>query len=691
MRRVLLRSAAVFIVGAAVLAGILYYASTVDGRPPAVDSISLTQHLSTDDTVALTTSSLDVSFSEPVDTDTAESAFRLDPAVRGSFSWSGSTMVFTPIDPLPLQTQFSASIGPGVRDRAGNTSSQASQPFDFTTVGQPRVIGSDPDDGARQVALDAPITITFSTLMDTASVSDALTVKPEMDFRLRWSGEQLTIVPSQPLEPGRSYFIRIGEGAEAIGGASLARPFALRFWTVPAGIEPVRLVPAGDAQGIAVTTPIAIFFDRAIDPASVSNELLTTTPSIAGTLELIAPPGAAGMSDQAARILRFQPSGPLPPNTTFEVTLSGDLRSADGAPLVRPVSWSFITGAPTPTLGNQILFLSDRSGVSNLWAMNPEGTGQHQLSAELSDVVSYAVAPDGASFVVGDGAGLVEQRADGSSRRVLTQDGHLEFDAAYSPDGGQIVFGRADALTGASEGLWVRAQGGGDETRVELPDELTATPLPSATPGEAAPLLRAPVYSPDGGALAFVVGAERVGVLELPSARLTTVPFDATATPVWLPDSSGVLLNGLPADVQPGAPPSPGQPLLPISAATRGLSGADLGGLRLVRLDRSGTTTVDIGLPFGAALPAVDGDGLIAYLQLGTPPAGDGGSVWVTRDGEGSGSRVTPPGVAVASVGFAPDPSRVVVARPEGIWIFEVRTQTGVQRSPDGWQPRWIP
>jgi hypothetical protein len=152
-----------------------------------------------------------------------------------------------------------------------------------------------------------------------------------------------------------------------------------------------------------------------------------------------------------------------------------------------------------------------------------------------------------------------------------------------------------------------------------------------------------------------------------------------------------VLLNGLPADVQPGTWPSPGQPLLPISPATRGVSGADLGGLRVVRLDRSGTTAVDMGLPFGAALPAVDGDGLIAYLQLGTPPTGDGGSVWVTSDGEGSGSRVTPPGVTVGSVGFAPDPSRVVVARPEGIWIFEVRTQTGVQRSPDGWQPRWIP
>jgi len=46
---------AVLALGFAALAGILYYASTVDGRPPTVVAISLTQHLSGDAEQALTT------------------------------------------------------------------------------------------------------------------------------------------------------------------------------------------------------------------------------------------------------------------------------------------------------------------------------------------------------------------------------------------------------------------------------------------------------------------------------------------------------------------------------------------------------------------------------------------------------------------------------------------------------------
>jgi hypothetical protein len=398
------------------------------------------------------------------------------------------------------------------------------------------VVASTPTDAASDVPLDAPVVLTFSTLMDTASVGDALSVSPRFVYRLRWAGEQLSIVPAQPLEAGRGYVVRIDARAQDVGGATLSSPFILRFTTVPAGLEPATVVPADGTQGISVSSSIAVFFDRPLDPATVNNDLFEITPAVAGSVEAVAPPGAAGLDDDARRVLRFQPSGPLPPNTTFEVTLSGDLRATDGARLVEPLTWSFLTGAPTPVLGNQIVFLSDRSGVTNLWAMSPEGTGQRQLSSELSEIVSYAVAPNGRSFVVGDGARLVEQHTDGGARRVLTEDGHLEFDPAYSPDGTQIVFGRADAQTGASEGLWLRTAGGGDPTRLSLPDELTASPTPSveASGDASVPLLRAPSFSPDGGALAFAIGATRLGVLELPAARLTTAPFTATSPPVWL-------------------------------------------------------------------------------------------------------------------------------------------------------------
>ena len=213
---------------------------------------------------------------------------------------------------------------------------------------------------------------------------------------------------------------------------------------------------------------------------------------------MVEAPGAAGLAEPGLRVLRFLPSGQLQANTTYEVTLATGLVGTDGAALAEPITWRFTTGAPLASLSNQIVFLSDRSGIDNLWAMNPDGTGQRQLSAELSPITMYAVAPDGRSLIVGDGARLVTQQADGGGRQTLTPDGVLEIDPAYSPNGSQIAFGRVDPLTGAGLGLWTRSAAGGDAAPVVLPEELVATsptPVPSGVAPEPAPILRAPRYS----------------------------------------------------------------------------------------------------------------------------------------------------------------------------------------------------
>ncbi|HET9539886.1 MAG TPA: hypothetical protein VFQ46_04745, partial [Candidatus Limnocylindria bacterium] len=68
----ILRSFVAFAIGLVVLGGILFVATTVDGRPPAVDRFGLTHHLSSNDDVALTTTSIQVVFSEGVDHASAE-------------------------------------------------------------------------------------------------------------------------------------------------------------------------------------------------------------------------------------------------------------------------------------------------------------------------------------------------------------------------------------------------------------------------------------------------------------------------------------------------------------------------------------------------------------------------------------------------------------------------------------------
>lgn len=698
-RAVPFRPVAVFGIGLAVLAGILYYASTVDGRPPAVRTISLTQHLAADPVTALTTTSIEVDFSEPVVHGTAQAAFEISPAVGGSFSWSGATMTFTPASRLPLRTDFEVTIGPGITDRAGNETGGGTASFRFTTVGNPSVVEADPPDGAPGVPLDASIVIDFSTLMDTASVERALEIAPAIEVRLRWSRERLTIVPVAPFDANRRYALTIGVGARDQAGTPLGGPYRLSFRTVSSGLEPTAIVPADGVAGVAVTTPIAIVFDRALDPDSARDELLTITPQVAGSLDVVASPGAAGLVDGSLRVLRFLPSGPLDANTTYEVSLGPGLVGADGAGLPAGLSWTFTTGSPTATLSNQVVFLSDRAGIANLWAMNADGTNQRQLSAELSPVTEYDVAPDGRSLVLGDGAAIVWQRADGSARNVLTDAGVVEFDPAFAPDGGLLTFGRADPVLGTGLGLWTRNADGSDPQPVELPEDETATASPTAA--VRVPLLRAPRLSPDGTALAFVDEAGRVAILDLELKEVSAAPYLALSAPLWLPDSSGVLIAGLATTPGVGSRAyPPGTPVPLLDPAARDLSEAELQAVRIGLLGRFTSSVKATAFGPGTARPAVDAVGRIAFIRL---EAGNAlaGTLWLSGTVDDPGDEMMrDPGAQAGSASFAPERNTMVLGRVAspgdaldegGVWLLSLVSGEAQQISTDGWQSRWLP
>jgi len=696
VRPVLLRSVLVIAVGGLVLAGILYYASTVDGKPPRVDRISLTQYAVADETQALATTTIEVEFSEPVRTAGAEQAFHIDPTVAGQFAWAGTTMTFTPAERLPLQTSYRVWVAAGVQDIAGNAMAQDSDPFAFTTVGPPAVAATDPADGAIDVGLDGPIVIEFTTLMDTASVERSLAVSPGFALEASWDAERLVLAPTDQLAEGTHYFITIGTDARDSTGTPLAAPFRFAFTTTRSPLEPTLLMPAPETDGVATTTPIAIFFDREIDPDTVAAADLSIEPSVAGSLQLIAAPGAEGMRDPTRRIVRFQPSAPLKPNTTYRVVFDPGAVATDGAEMSQPVEWSFTTGAPLATLSNQILFLSDRAGVANLWAMNPDGSAQRQLSSELSPVISYAAAPDGRRYLVGDGGVLVLENANGSGRVVLTAADALEYDPAWSPDGTRFAFGRTDRASGIGEGLWLRDEDGGGATRIQLPPELrpagAPTPLPRPTGLEAGELLRAPRFSPDGGALAFIDLSGSIDVLELPAARLTTAPYVAIGPPVWFRDSTGVLVTGI--DGAPIEGPAAGEPAPDLSAGGLGLTAAQLASLHLGQLDRGAASVDRLDLPGPALRPALSRTQLL-FVLADPSAAGGSGALWLADDpfvARADKRLLDDGGADVVSATFGNEPDAIVAARlDDGIWRVDATTGEGVRLSPDGWLPTWLP
>jgi hypothetical protein len=692
VRGVGLRTIGVIALGAAVLAAVLFVATTVDARAPQVLEIRITQPAGDDPQLALTTTSIEVTFNEPVVTNAAQRAFEIEPRVTGAISWSGPTLTFTPDEPLPLETGFVVTIAAGVSDPAGNRMAEPSEPFNFETAGRPQVVASNPEDGATGVPLGGPIELTFSSLMDTASVESALTFTPAFAHELRWTGQTLTIVPTSELEPDRRYQVRLADRASDIAGVGLEREWELSFRTVSSALRPSVVVPADGTDGIALTTPIALLFDEPIDPESASSELVTVSPEVPGSVEVVDSPNGP-----AAGVLRFTPSAPLPANTTFSVSLAPGLRSADGDLLAVPTDWSFTTGSPFSTLSNQVIYLSDRAGISNLWAMNADGTGRRQLSAELSPILDYAPAPDGRTFIVGDGRQLVLQAADGRERRVLTEEGVIEFDASYAADGRSIVFGRADAATGRGLGIWVRDADGSDPEPLRLPNDLLPTPHPSASGESPSPavagLQRAPRLAPDGDAVAFVDAEGRLVIADLTSEGWVRANLNVAGPPIWLSDASGVLTG---TTREPLVENSSEATIGPLDAA----DAQDPGVLELVVVDRDDGEVRPTLFGPGAIRPAIAADGSVAYIQI------DDGRV---RDPDAlTGALMEAPGIDrearpvtatrnldVAWVTSAPEPRGLVISVVDeptaAIWLLELDRGALSPLSDDGRRARWLP
>jgi hypothetical protein len=113
-----------------------------------------------------------IAFSEPMDTASVWQAFRINPTVTGSVSWSNdNVLLFTPGANFDSSTTYTVTIATAARDRAGNNLS-AEYIFSFTT-------GSQVFSGSYYVATNGddsnPGTITqpFRTIQHAAEVAKA--------------------------------------------------------------------------------------------------------------------------------------------------------------------------------------------------------------------------------------------------------------------------------------------------------------------------------------------------------------------------------------------------------------------------------------------------------------------------------------------------------------------------------------
>ena len=80
-----------------------------------------------------------VSFNMAMDVASVEAAFDISPDIQGTFTWSRTTMTYTPAQPLPDDTYFTVTIGSDARDVDGSPLDCGSFTWSFSTADIPVV------------------------------------------------------------------------------------------------------------------------------------------------------------------------------------------------------------------------------------------------------------------------------------------------------------------------------------------------------------------------------------------------------------------------------------------------------------------------------------------------------------------------------------------------------------------------
>ena len=194
--------------------------------------------------------------------------------------------------------------------------------------------------------------------------------------------------------------------------------------------------------------------------------------------------------------------------------------------------------------GTKIAFTATRDGNYEIYVMNADGSGQTNLTNSAENEFTSAWSPDGTKIafarnrVSGDGSplnGVVDiyvMNADGSDQTRLTDTGLFDLYPDWSPDGSKIAFARA--VFGGVSWIYVMNADGSDQAQLSPSDGLLA---------------QGPDWSPDGTQIAYgggfgfgatadvyVINADGSGVTNLTPGTSGS----SDQAPAWSPDGTKI-------------------------------------------------------------------------------------------------------------------------------------------------------
>ncbi len=267
-------------------------------------------------------------FDQPMDEDSVEAAFQIEPAVTGDFVWSQpDTLVFVPEEALERDQLYRVRLEETAAGANGQTL-ETSVELDLQTIGNFNVSQTVPENGTRNVEPDGAITVVFDQPVvplvssgEQADLPQPLAIEPPVEGRGEWVSTSIyRFVPDPPLAGATSYSVSVDSNLTSFAGGVLESPASWQFTTMSPGVA--QTVPADNALNIAPTSTLTVTFNMPMERSSTEAAV-----SLSGGEN---PPALAFEWQEDDTVLVIEPQEPLALETAYDLVVAVSARSANG-------------------------------------------------------------------------------------------------------------------------------------------------------------------------------------------------------------------------------------------------------------------------------------------------------------------------------------------------------------------------
>ncbi|MBX0328109.1 Ig-like domain-containing protein, partial [Oscillochloris sp. ZM17-4] len=286
-----------------------------------------------------------ITFDQPVQESSLADAIQLDPPAAFAASASGATVTIRPEGGLAYGAGYRLTIG-AVKNSFGR---QLEQPVSVGFTTQPFVAVAEvgPQDGAKEIAANAPLTVIFDSPVVSAEQVRAAAEDPRQAADLP---QPLAFTPAiagagQWLSPTRyvfspeggwgaatSYTVTVPAQVSADGAARMEQPFSWGFSTAASVLASTR--PFDQEQDVAAGQPVEVRLARGVDVASAAQRFVLADAASGA-------PVAGTVDSQADRFI-FKPASALTRGGRYVATIQPGVLAASGAAInSQPLSWEF--------------------------------------------------------------------------------------------------------------------------------------------------------------------------------------------------------------------------------------------------------------------------------------------------------------------------------------------------------------